>query len=68
VPLLARGGTLPATSGGLVVRRTDRPATTGAERRLRDGSPATTVSGEPLEVLLWVSGRVGVARVEVTTA
>jgi uncharacterized protein (TIGR03085 family) len=67
VPLLARGGTLPATAGGLVVRRTDRPAGTGSERRLRTGSPATTVAGEPLEVLLWVSGRVEVARVEVTT-
>ncbi len=68
VPLMARGPGLPATAGGLVVRRTDRPAGDGAERRLRNGSPTTTVAGEPLEVLLWVSGRDGVARVDVTTA
>ncbi len=68
VPLMARGGALRRTPGGLVVRRTDRPAGAAAERRLRPGSPTTTVAGEPLEVLLWVSGRESAARVEVTTA
>jgi uncharacterized protein (TIGR03085 family) len=67
VPLMARGGALARTRGGLVVRRTDRPAGTGSERRLRNGRPSTTVAGEPLEVLLWVSGRDAVARVEVAT-
>ncbi len=67
VPLTARGGHLPVPTGGLVVRRTDRPAGPDAERRLRDGGPTTTVAGEPLEVLLWVSGRDTVARVEVGT-
>ena len=68
VPLTARGGHVPATAGGLVVRRTDRQAGTDPERRLRAGRPTTTVAGEPLEVLLWVSGRDTVARVEVTTS
>ena len=68
VPLLARQGVLARTSGGVVVRRTDRPAGEAAERRLREGTPTTTASGEPLEVLLWASGRDGVARVEVTTS
>jgi uncharacterized protein (TIGR03085 family) len=67
VPLMARGGALRRTAGGLVVRRTDRPAGEASEQRLREGSPTTTVAGEPLEVLLWVSGREDVARVEVTT-
>jgi len=66
VPLMARGGVLRRTAGGLVVRRTDRPGGDVSEQRLREGSPTTTVAGEPLEVLLWVSGREGVARVEVT--
>lgn len=68
VRLMARGGALPPTTGGLVVRRTDRPSGDPSERRLRDGTPTTTVAGEPLDVLLWVSGRDGVGRVEVTTA
>ena len=67
VPLTARGGRTPARTGGLVVRRTDRPAGADSQRRLRDGEPTTTVAGEPLEVLLWVSGRESVAQVEVTT-
>ena len=69
VPMLARGRKAPVPAGGLVVRRTDVPAgTDGAERRVRDGEPATVVAGAPLEVLLWLSGRGRVARVEVTTA
>ena len=39
-----------------------------AERRVRAGTPTTTVAGEPLEVLLWVSGRRDVARVDLTVA
>jgi uncharacterized protein (TIGR03085 family) len=66
VPLLARSGA-SGTEGGLIARRTDLPAGTSA-RRLRSGSPVTTVAGPPLEVLLWVSGRQDVARVEVTTS
>jgi uncharacterized protein (TIGR03085 family) len=65
VPLLARGGGLPETAGGLVVRRSDVPdGSTGSERRLRKGTPATIVTGAPLEVLLWVSGRPDVACVD----
>ena len=67
VPLLARSATAPRTEGGLVVRRTDRPSGDSSERRLRNGEPTTTVAGEPLEVLLWASGRERVARVQVTT-
>jgi uncharacterized protein (TIGR03085 family) len=68
VPFLARRAA-PATPGELVLRRDDLPAgTPDAERRLREGTPATTVSGPPLELLLWASGRPQVARVEVTTA
>ncbi|MCZ2828256.1 TIGR03085 family metal-binding protein [Modestobacter sp. VKM Ac-2986] len=67
VPLLARGGGLPRTAGGLVVRRSDVPdGAADSERRLRKGSPATTVTGAPLEVLLWVSGRPDVACVDLT--
>lgn len=43
--------------GGVTARRTD----TGQERRVGHG--ATTVAGEPLELLLWLSGRRDVARV-----
>ena len=60
VPFLAR--TRPRTGTGLVVRRTD----TGVSRTLRSGASPTTVAGEPLEVLLWASGREDIARVEVT--
>lgn len=62
VSFLARSR--PKTGGGLEVRRTD----TGAARTLRSGKPLTTVAGEPLEVLLWASGRERVAKVEVTEA
>lgn len=61
VSFLAR--TRPKT-GGLEVRRTD----TGVSKTLRSGQPLTTVAGDPLEVLLWASGRETVARVEVTEA
>ena len=60
VAFLAR--TRPRSDRGLVVRRTD----TGASSTLREGVPVTTVAGEPLEVLLWASGREDVARVEVS--
>ena len=53
-------GRLP---GGLLLRRSDRP---GVERKVAGGEPVTTVTGEPLELLLWCSGREGVARVELT--
>ncbi|MGY2002900.1 TIGR03085 family metal-binding protein [Blastococcus sp. SYSU DS1024] len=45
---------------GLVLRRSDDP---GAEKRL--GAGGRTVTGEPLELMLWASGRRDVARVEV---
>jgi uncharacterized protein (TIGR03085 family) len=48
--------------GGLRLRRTD----TGAERVLGSGSPRTTVAGEPLELLLWASGRERFSRVELS--
>jgi uncharacterized protein (TIGR03085 family) len=44
--------------GGVVLRRTD----TGDERRV--GGGRTELAGEPLELLLWLSGRREVARVE----
>jgi uncharacterized protein (TIGR03085 family) len=44
---------------GLVLRRSD---VDGAEKRF--GTGGRTVTGEPLELLLWVSGRRDVARVE----
>ncbi|TFV61293.1 TIGR03085 family protein [Geodermatophilus sp. DF01-2] len=44
---------------GLVLRRSDA---TGVEKRI--GAGGRTVTGEPLELLLWVSGRRDVARVE----
>jgi uncharacterized protein (TIGR03085 family) len=68
VALFARG---PGARrpGGLTLRRTDVPAgTAGAERRVRPGEPMVTVAGAPLEVLLWLSGRRDVARVDVTGA
>jgi uncharacterized protein (TIGR03085 family) len=49
--------------GELVLRRSDVP---GVERRVGSGTPATTVEGEPLELLLWASGRRDVARVRVS--
>ncbi|MGY1679503.1 TIGR03085 family metal-binding protein [Geodermatophilus sp. SYSU D01176] len=48
--------------GTLVLRRGDAP---GVERRYGSGTPGTVVEGEPLELLLWASGRRDVARVEV---
>jgi uncharacterized protein (TIGR03085 family) len=45
----------------LVLRRSDA---TGAELRVGSGAPRT-VTGEPLELLLWISGRRSVARVDV---
>jgi uncharacterized protein (TIGR03085 family) len=69
VPFLARGRDASRPAGGLVVRRDDVPAgTPGAELRVRNAEPVTTVGGAPLEVLLWVSGRQEFARVEVTGA
>ena len=47
--------------GALVLRRSDAP---GLQRRYGSGTPETVVEGEPLELLLWASGREDVARVE----
>ncbi|ADB75834.1 TIGR03085 family metal-binding protein [Geodermatophilus obscurus] len=55
---LAAGG----VPGALVLRRSDAPR---VERRYGSGTPETVVEGEPLELLLWASGRREVARVEV---
>jgi uncharacterized protein (TIGR03085 family) len=67
LPVLARAGGAGRPEGGLVVRRDDVPTgTPGRERRLRRGAPMTTVTGAPLEVLLWMSGRRDVSRVVVT--
>ncbi|MQA34989.1 TIGR03085 family protein [Modestobacter roseus] len=67
VPLLARGREAPRPDGGLMVRRSDvTDGAPGSERRLRKGTPTTTVVGAPLEVLLWVSGREDVACVDLT--
>jgi uncharacterized protein (TIGR03085 family) len=59
--LLWRAATLFArrVSGGAVLRRTDGPA---AEKRI--GAGGTAVAGDPMELLLWASGRRGVARIE----
>ena len=57
VTLYARRG---AGRQGVVLRRTDRP---GVE--LRIGAGGRTVEGEPLELLLWASGRRDVAKVTV---
>ena len=46
----------------LLLRRSDA---TDVERRIGSGTPRT-VTGEPLELLLWLSGRRDVARVEVS--
>ncbi len=56
--LYARRG---AGKGGVVLRRTDRP-----EVEARIGAGERTVEGEPLELLLWASGRRDVARVTVS--
>jgi uncharacterized protein (TIGR03085 family) len=55
--LYARRG---AGRGGVVLRRSDRP---GVEARV--GAGGRTVEGQPLELLLWASGRRDVARVTV---
>jgi len=44
--------------GGLILRRSDVP---GVEKKFGEGT--TLVEGEPLELLLWASGRRDVARV-----
>jgi uncharacterized protein (TIGR03085 family) len=46
----------------LLLRRSDA---TGVEHRVGSGTPRT-VTGEPLELLLWLSGRRSVARVDVS--
>jgi uncharacterized protein (TIGR03085 family) len=46
----------------LVLRRSDA---TGVEHRVGSGTPRT-VTGEPLELLLWLSGRRSIARVDVS--
>jgi uncharacterized protein (TIGR03085 family) len=56
--LYARRG---AGRRGVVLRRTDAP---GVERR--SGAAGRIVEGEPLELLLWCSGRRDVTRVTVT--
>jgi len=56
----AAAGRVP---GALVLRRSDVP---GVERRHGRGTPETVVEGEPLELLLWASGREDVARVEIS--
>jgi uncharacterized protein (TIGR03085 family) len=50
-----------AGRGGVVLRRSDRP-----EVEARIGAAGRTVEGEPLELLLWASGRRDVARVTVS--
>jgi uncharacterized protein (TIGR03085 family) len=47
----------------LVLRRSDVP---GVEKRLGSGERVKTVTGDPLELLLWTSGRKDVARVAVS--
>jgi uncharacterized protein (TIGR03085 family) len=59
VPLLARMAAR-RHDGGLRLRRTD----TGEEKVVGGSSPSTTVAGEPLELLLWASGRRRFAKVE----
>jgi uncharacterized protein (TIGR03085 family) len=55
---LGQFGRTAAGRRGLVLRRSDAA---GAEKRF--GSGGRTVEGEPLELLLWASGRRDVARV-----
>ncbi|MBB3675573.1 uncharacterized protein (TIGR03085 family) [Modestobacter versicolor] len=67
VPFLARGRAAARPEGGLVVCRSDVPdGAPGSARRLCKGAPTTTVTGAPLEVLLWLSGRPEVACVDLT--
>lgn len=60
VVILARRA---ARGRSLVLRRADVP---GEEKRLGSGETVKTVTGEPLELLLWVSGRKDVARVAIS--
>lgn len=48
--------------GGVVLRRPD-----GQPAVVKGGHPVLTVSGEPMDLALYVAGRRGAARVEVTT-
>jgi uncharacterized protein (TIGR03085 family) len=61
--LLWRTATLFArrVRGGVTLRRTDVP---GVEKRIGRGGP--TLAGDPMELLLWTSGRRGVARVAIS--
>jgi uncharacterized protein (TIGR03085 family) len=57
-----------ATASGrrtVVLRRSD---VTGVEKRIGRGGRTKTLVGEPLELLLWLSGRRDVARVEASPA
>src|SRR4051794_19226609 len=47
----------------LVLRRADVP---GAEKRVGSGEREKVLTGEPLELLLWLSGRKDIARVAVS--
>jgi hypothetical protein len=47
----------------LLLRRSDA---TGAEHRAGGSGTPRTVTGQPLELLLWLSGRRSVARVDVS--
>ena len=49
--------------GALVLRRSDAP---GVQRRYGSGTPETVVEGEPMELLLWASGREDVARIGIS--
>lgn len=61
--LLWRTATLFArrVRGGVTLRRTDGP---GAEKRIGKAGP--TLAGDPMELLLWTSGRRDVARVAIS--
>lgn len=48
---------------GLLLRRSDAPR---VQKHFGPAEPFTTVEGEPLELLLWASGREDVARVEIS--
>jgi uncharacterized protein (TIGR03085 family) len=52
-----------ASKRTLVLRRTDVPGSD--QRRFGRGNRTRTVSGEPVDLLLWLSGRRGVSIVEV---
>jgi uncharacterized protein (TIGR03085 family) len=48
---------------GVLLRRSDAAR---VQKHFGPAEPVTTVEGEPLELLLWASGREGVARVEIS--